>query len=108
MWNLSSGQRLRHIRALRTSRKRFNQQESRSADRSIGPRCSCALNEIVSAAPDATWPQSWMQRENWEFETHRRIVPISLSIAEALARRRARRDPDSPLVFHGDGIPIRR
>ena len=26
-------------------------------------------------APDvrrhATWPQSWMQRENWEFETHR-------------------------------------
>ena len=29
-------------------------------------------------------------------------------IAEALARRRARRDPDSPLVFHRDGIPIRR
>ena len=26
----------------------------------------------------------------------------------ALARRRARRDPDSPLVFHRDGIPIRR
>ena len=26
-------------------------------------------------APDvrrhATWPQSWMQRENWEFETHK-------------------------------------
>ena len=19
----------------------------------------------------ATWPQAWMQRENWEFETHR-------------------------------------
>ena len=37
-----------------------------------------------------------------------RILPISLSIAEALARRRARRDPDSPLVFHRDGIPIRR
>ena len=29
-------------------------------------------------------------------------------IAEALARRRARRDPDSPLVFHREGIPIRR
>ena len=29
-------------------------------------------------------------------------------IAEALARRRARRDPDSPLVFHRDGIPVRR
>ena len=21
----------------------------------------------------ATWPQSWIQRENWEFETHRRL-----------------------------------
>ena len=29
-------------------------------------------------------------------------------IAETLARRRARRDPDSPLVFHRNGIPIRR
>ena len=29
-----------------------------------------------------------------------RILPISPPIAEALARRRARRDPDSPLVFH--------
>ena len=29
-------------------------------------------------------------------------------IDEALARRRARRDPDSPLVFHRDGITIRR
>ena len=29
-----------------------------------------------------------------------RILPISHPIAEALARRRARRDPDSPLVFH--------
>ena len=37
-----------------------------------------------------------------------RILPISLPIAEALARRRARRDPGSPLVFHRDGIPIRR
>ena len=37
-----------------------------------------------------------------------RILPISLPIAEALARRRAHRDPDSPLVFHRDGIPIRR
>ena len=37
-----------------------------------------------------------------------RILPISLPIAEALARRRARRDPDSPLVFHRDGIPVRR
>ena len=92
-------------------------------------------------------PQSWIQRENWEFETHNlayysgwrkneilgltwdeideaggvirlsparsktlvgRILPISQPIAEALARRRARRDPDSPLVFHRDGIPIRR
>ena len=33
-----------------------------------------------------------------------RILPISPPIAEALARRRARRDPDSPLVFHRDGI----
>ena len=31
-----------------------------------------------------------------------------MPIAEALARRQARRDPDSPLVFHRDGIPIRR
>ena len=37
-----------------------------------------------------------------------RILPISQPIAEALARRRARRDPDSPLVFHRDDIPIRR
>ena len=37
-----------------------------------------------------------------------RILPISVPIAEALARRQARRDPDSPLVFHRDGIPIRR
>ena len=37
-----------------------------------------------------------------------RILPISPPIAEALARRRARRDPRSPLVFHRDGIPIRR
>ena len=37
-----------------------------------------------------------------------RILPISLPIAEALARRRSRRDPDSPLVFHRDGIPVRR
>ena len=29
-------------------------------------------------------------------------------IADALNRRRARRDPDSPLVFHRDGIPVRR
>ena len=37
-----------------------------------------------------------------------RVLPISPPIAEALARRRARRDPDSPLVFHRDGITIRR
>ena len=37
-----------------------------------------------------------------------RILPISHPIAEALARRRARRDPDSPLVFHRDGIAVRR
>ena len=36
------------------------------------------------------------------------ISTISPPIAEALARRRARRDPGSPLVFHRDGIPIRR
>ena len=36
-----------------------------------------------------------------------RILPISQPIAEALVRRRARRDPDSPLVFHRDGIPVR-
>ena len=37
-----------------------------------------------------------------------RMLPISPPIAEALARRRARRDPTSPLVFHRDGIPVRR
>ena len=37
-----------------------------------------------------------------------RMLPISQPIAEALARRGARRDPDSPLVFHRDGIPVRR
>ena len=37
-----------------------------------------------------------------------RILPISQPISETLARRRARRDPDSPLVFHRDGIPVRR
>ena len=37
-----------------------------------------------------------------------RILPISQPIAEALVRRRARRDPDSPLVFHRDGIAVRR
>ena len=37
-----------------------------------------------------------------------RILPISPPIAEALARRRARHDPTSPLVFHRDGIPVRR
>ena len=36
-----------------------------------------------------------------------RILPISPPIAEALARRRSRRDPDSPLVFHRDGIHVR-
>ena len=36
-----------------------------------------------------------------------RVLPISQPIAEAIARRRARRDPDSPLVFHRDGIPVR-
>ena len=35
-----------------------------------------------------------------------RILPISQPIANALNRRRARRDPDSPLVFHRDGIPV--
>ena len=37
-----------------------------------------------------------------------RILPISPPIANALNRRRARRDPDSPLVFHRDDIPVRR
>ena len=37
-----------------------------------------------------------------------RILPISQPIAEALVRRRARRDPDSLLVFHRDGIAVRR
>ena len=31
-----------------------------------------------------------------------RILPISPPIADALDRRRARRDPTSPLVFHRD------
>ena len=29
----------------------------------------------ATPCPDATWPQSWIQRENWEFETHRRPPP---------------------------------
>ena len=37
-----------------------------------------------------------------------RILPISPPIANALDRRRARRDPNSPLVFHRDGVPVRR
>ena len=37
-----------------------------------------------------------------------RVLPISQPIAEALARRRAHRDPNSPLVFHRDGIAVRR
>ena len=37
-----------------------------------------------------------------------RMLPMSQPIAEALERRRVRRDPDSPLVFHRDGIPVRR
>ena len=37
-----------------------------------------------------------------------RRFPMSRPIAEALAQRRARRDPTSPLVFHRDGIPVRR
>ena len=36
-----------------------------------------------------------------------RILPISQPISEALARRQTRRDPDSPLVFHRDGIAVR-
>ena len=32
---------------------------------------------VVGQTPGATqtWPQSWMQRENWEFETHRLTAP---------------------------------
>ena len=26
----------------------------------------------------ATWPQSWIQRENWEFETHREDIAESI------------------------------
>ena len=37
-----------------------------------------------------------------------RILPISPPIAEALARRRARRNPTSPLVFHRGGISVHR
>ena len=47
-------------------------------------------------------------RHNKRLNLGGRILPISHPIAEALARRRARRDPDSPLVFHRDGIPVRR
>ena len=34
--------------------------------------------------------------------------PAGSSCNNALDRRRARRDPNSPLVFHRDGIPVRR
>ena len=37
-----------------------------------------------------------------------RILPMSTPITAALRRRLARRDPQSPLVFHRDGITIRR
>ena len=37
-----------------------------------------------------------------------RILPMSAPITAALRRRLTRRDPQSPLVFHRDGIPVRR
>ena len=30
----------------------------------------------ATPCPDATWPQSWIQRENWEFETHTLEKPL--------------------------------
>ena len=37
------------------------------------PRGRGSAGRLSGAARtgDATWPQSWIQRENWEFETHR-------------------------------------
>ena len=58
--------------------------------------------------------QSWIQRENWEFETHSRLTPnkrlMSARFAAdwRLVAALARRDPNSPLVFHRNGIAIRR
>ena len=37
-----------------------------------------------------------------------RILPLSPPLTAALTRRQARRDPASPLVFHRDGLSVRR
>ena len=37
-----------------------------------------------------------------------RILPLSPPLTAALRRRQARRDPASPLVFHRDGLSVRR
>ena len=51
-------------------------------------------------APDvrrhATWPQSWMQRENWEFETHRCL----LTATEASPFRPASPQPRCGMMDH--------
>ena len=49
-----------------------------------------------------------MSRFSLEAVRARHPVWIAAAAVDALDRRRARRDPDSPLVFHRDGIPIRR
>ena len=68
-------------------------------------------------APVRASPRSWRtrrsggptrSREGHEKCGPNRPTPAGSSCNNALARRRARRDPDSPLVFHRDGIPIRR
>ena len=40
----------------------------------------------------AAWPQSWIQRENWEFETHRidRIDPAPYTVAHGRGHPRPR------------------
>ena len=53
----------------------------------------------------APWRATTLRGPHWADATQvGRILPRELGIRDAQARR----DPDSPLVFHRDGIPIRR
>ena len=58
---------------------------------------SCARQRRPDVRRHATLPQSWIQRENWEFETHRRhavrqrrmAMPLRWKTSGLLGSRRA-------------------
>ena len=51
----------------------------------------------------ATWPQSWIQRENWEFETHTVGQPyVWTKTADILARRL----PSDPPAENTRGVDV--